>query len=223
MISENPAKLAGRNPEPRREQIDPFELGDIDRLAVELGPYGPFVVFAAETGLRPSEWMALERRDVDRAGAAVSVERTYADGRVKTYGKTMTARRRVPLSTRAQIALDGIPARLDTPLLFPSPAGEHIDLSNFRAREWKPALEAAGITHRRIYDLRHTFASHALAAGVPIFELARFMGTSVRMIDRTYGHLVRGSEQAVREKLDRYAEKGLGHYWATSHERGIDL
>jgi len=61
-----------------------------------------------------------------------------------------------------------------------------------------------------IYDLRHTFASHALAAGVPIFELARFMGTSVRMIDRTYGHLVRGSEHAVRDKLGRYAEKTFG-------------
>jgi integrase len=167
--------------------------------------------------------MALERRDIDRPGAAVSVECTYADRRVKTYGKTMTARRRVPLSTRAQIALDDISARLDTPLLFPSPTGEYIDLSNFRAREWKPALEAAGIPHRRIYDLRHTFASHALAAGVPIFELARFMGTSVRMIDRTYGHLVRGSEQAVRERLDRYAEIRFGHYSATSHERGIDL
>ena len=194
MISENPAKLAGRNPEPRREHVDPFEHPEIDRLAVELGPYGPLVIFAAETGLRPSEWMAIERRDIDRPGAAVSVERTYADGRVKTYGKTMAARRRVPLSSRAQTALDRIPARLDTPLLFPSPAGEYIDLSNFRARGRKPALEAAGIPHRRIYDLRHTFASHGLAAGISIFELARYMGTSVRMIDRTYGHLVRGSD-----------------------------
>jgi hypothetical protein len=30
--------------------------------------------------------MAVERRDIDRPGAAVSVERTHADGRVKTYG-----------------------------------------------------------------------------------------------------------------------------------------
>jgi pimeloyl-ACP methyl ester carboxylesterase len=31
-------------------------------------------------------------------------------------------------------------------------------------REWAPALEVAGTPHRRIYDLRHTFTSHALAA-----------------------------------------------------------
>lgn len=67
LISENPAKLAGRNPEPRREHVDPLEPAEVDRLAVELGPYGPLVVFAAETGLRPSEWMALERRDTGRA------------------------------------------------------------------------------------------------------------------------------------------------------------
>jgi hypothetical protein len=40
MISENPAKLAGRNPEPRREHVAPFEHPEIDRLAVELGPTG---------------------------------------------------------------------------------------------------------------------------------------------------------------------------------------
>jgi integrase len=38
--------------------------------------------------------------------------------------------------------------------------------------------------------LRHTFASNALAAGVGTFELARYMGMSVEMIERAYGHLV---------------------------------
>ena len=57
-----------------------------------------------------------------------------------------------------------------------------------------PALEAAGITQRSPYHLRHTFATEALAAGVSTFELARLMGTSLAMIDRTYGHLARDSE-----------------------------
>ena len=34
------------------------------------------------------------------------------------------------------------------------------------------------------------------------FELARYMGTSVDMIDRTYGHLARGSETDAIQKLD---------------------
>ena len=61
--------------------------------------------------------------------------------------------------------------------------GKHLDLENWRHRDWHPALDAAGIPSRRIYDLRHTFATHALAAGLSIFEVARFMGTSVSVID----------------------------------------
>jgi hypothetical protein len=54
----------------------------------------------------------------------------------------------------------------------------------------------------RIYDLRSTFASQALAAGVSAFELARIRGTSVRMIERHYGTLLQGSGDAIRGKLD---------------------
>ena len=51
-------------------------------------------------------------------------------------------------------------------------------------------MRAAGLDHRTPYALRHTFATFAIAAGVSLFELARFMGTSVEQIDRTYGHLL---------------------------------
>ena len=45
----------------------------------------------------------------------------------------------------------------------------------------------------RIYDLRSTSASNALAAGISVFELARIMGTSVTMIERVYGTLIEGA------------------------------
>jgi integrase len=102
-------------------------------------------------------------------------------------------------------ALDAIPARLDTRLLFPSPNPtrvSYLHLENFRRRDWKPALEGAGVPYRRIYDLRSTFASHALAAGISAFELARIMGTSVRMIEAHYGALLQGSAQAMSNRLD---------------------
>ena len=61
-----------------------------------------------------------------------------------------------------------------------------------------------GVKHRRIYDLRHTFATWSLAAGIDIFTLARRMGTSVKLIDRTYGHLVAGGDAYERELLDAF-------------------
>jgi integrase len=108
---------------------------------------------------------------------------------------------------RALAALDTIPRRLHTPLVFPAPGGSHIDINNFRRREWAPAFEPAGLPRRRIYDLRHTYASFALDAGISIFELSRFMGCGVRVIDRTYGHLVVGSEARAREKLEARAQR----------------
>ena len=59
---------------------------------------------------------------------------------------------------------------------------------------------------RRVYDLRHTFATFALRAGISTFDLSRYMGASLTMIDRHYGHLARdGREHAIR-LLDSYAE-----------------
>jgi integrase len=48
------------------------------------------------------------------------------------------------------------------------------------------------------HHLRHTFATEALAVGVSIFERARLMGASARVIDKTYGHLARDSEATIR-------------------------
>jgi integrase len=199
-IQRNPAVDAGKNPEPRSEELHPFTRDEIDRLEVELGPtYGPLAVFAAETGLRTNEWVALERKDIDRSGPSVLVQRRFSGGVWTPYPKT--ARRRVPLTPRAAGAVDGLPVRLDTPALFPAPMGGPVDLDHFRMRNWYPALEAAGIGQRGPYCLRHTFATEALAAGVSIFELARLMGTSVKMIDGTYGHLAVESEDHLRALL----------------------
>lgn len=246
-MARNPAQSARRrrrgSSQPERPpEIVPFTRDEIDRLAVELGydpargqagVYGVAVLFAAETGLRPEEWIALERRDLDIAGRVVTVARAFSDGELKD-AKTLGSRRRVPLTRRAIRGLDALPPRLDRRLIFPAPRGGYLDLNNFRRRYWHPAIEAAGFVRcpvsaqhaaarigreyrcldpvcgarasaHRIYDLRHTFASSALAAGVSMFELGRFMGTSAKIIDRHYGHLVRESEQTVRARLDAYA------------------
>jgi hypothetical protein len=98
-----------------------------------------------------------------------------------------------------------LPPRLDTTLLFPGPRGGILNLDNWRRRIWAPAIEAAGIeTPARIYDMRSTFASNALAAGVSVFELARVMGTSVGMIERHYGALLDGAGADIARRLDAF-------------------
>ena len=92
-------------------------------------------------------------------------------------------------------------------LLFPSPRGGYFDLHNFRNRYWSPAANRGGVEPlRRVYDLRHTFATFALRAGISTFDLSRYMGASLTMIDRHYGHLARdGREHAIR-LLDGYVD-----------------
>jgi integrase len=123
--------------------------------------------------------VVLERRDIDRAAGVLAVRRTISSGEVVELAKTGRSRRQVPLSERALAALDDIPPRLDTPYLFPARRGGPFDLASFRRREWAPAIEALGV-HRpaRVYDLRSTFASNALAAGESVFELARVKARS---------------------------------------------
>jgi excisionase family DNA binding protein len=81
----------------------------------------------------------------------------------------------------------------------------HLDLDNWRRREWKPALEAAGIDRRRIYDLRPTAITNWLAAGLSVFEVSRYAGTSLAMISSVYGHLALGHEANARARLDAFA------------------
>ena len=91
-------------------------------------------------------------------------------------------------------------------MLFPAPRGGYVELHSFRQRQWRPAQVAAGIDPiRRPYDLRHTYATFALRAGVSIFDLPRFMGASLAMIDRHYGHLARDGRQYAVELLDAFA------------------
>jgi integrase len=125
--------------------------------------------------------------------------RRYAAGTLTAYPKT--SRRRVPLTPRALAAVEALPARLETALLFPAVKGGHVNLDNWRARVWTPALDAAGVRQRGPYALRDTFATEALAAGVPVLNLARLMGTSVSMIERNYGGQTTDAEGWLRALL----------------------
>lgn len=207
VLDANPAsRIRNTRAAAERREMRPFEnWAEVDAVAAEIDPrFAAIPVVLVGTGLRPEELFALERRDVDLDAGVLSVERVYTQRVLKEPKKSSRQRRRVPLRARVVDALRSLPPRLDTPLLFPAARGGNIDLEKFRYREWTPALRAAGIEHRRVYDCRHTFASWAIAGGVQLFYLARIMGTSVSMIDQTYGHLLPDSEEYLRGLLDAY-------------------
>jgi integrase len=202
------------NPQPTRPGIDLFETWqDVEAVANEIDPpFCALIIFAAGTGARPGEWAALTRADLDLHGPRPSVtirKRLTKDGKIENATKD-GKHRRIPLRRKVVAALEAHPPRLDTRLLFPAAKGGLIDLHNFREDYWHPAMFSAGFVtdegkpDRGPYALRHTYATWALRAGIPTFTLARRMGTSLEMIEQTYGHLAHDTEEWELDRLEAF-------------------
>ena len=201
----NPAKLAGRNPQPPPRAVRVFTLAELDAIAAELSAaYRPLPAFAAATGLRPEEWA---RSSAATSTAARGICQRAADerlrGEVVELGKTNGSRRAGaadrPRARRARPA----PAAARHAAAVPGTAGRPLNLDNFRRREWAPAIEAvrgrqARADLRPALDVRLERARRRLT----VFELARIMGTSVRMIERHYGALLDGAHAGIAGRLD---------------------
>ena len=108
-MGQNPAKLAGKNPAPPPRSVRAFMPAELKALCEEFDRRGAAAItFAAATGLRPSEWAHVERRDVDRARRILTVRGT----------KTKRSLREIPLTAPALQALDSLVARLDSPYVL---------------------------------------------------------------------------------------------------------
>ena len=83
------------------------------------------------------------------------------------------------------------------PYVFPGRTeGNH--LSNGVRETFMNLLERAGIKDFRFHDLRHTFASHLVMAGVPLHTVGQILGHKTPGMTMRYSHLSPGYlKQAV--------------------------
>jgi hypothetical protein len=99
-------------------------------------------------------------------------------------------------------------------LLFPSPRSKIWAHRNFYRNVWEPARRESG-TNFTLYDLRHTFASRLLAAGIPLTEVAAWMGHSLPCRRRS-SQLASSAQCATPILCPSMARSGAsrcGHWW----------
>lgn len=99
---------------------------------------------------------------------------------------------------------EGLPPRLDSPLLFPAVRGGYTELGKWRDRQ--SGTRAAGGRTRAPAGLRPSTHVRDLEprCGRLALHASRRMGTSLAMIDATYGHLAPDAEEQERALLDAF-------------------
>jgi integrase len=174
-----------------------------DLRAVAFADYlKPLVLVSLHTGMRRGELFALTWQSVDLAAARITVH-----GATAKSGTT----RHLPLNSEALAALRGWhdQAAHKTGLVFVGKDGAAFN--NVR-RSWEGALRAAGITRFRWHDLRHTFASKLVMAGIDLNTVRELLGHSDYKMTQRYAHLAPEHKAAAVERLviAEHAPRALG-------------
>jgi len=183
--------------------------------------YGPVLAVALTTAARPSEYLALKWQDINWERGTVSIVRTLE--RVNggwRFAETKRARsRRViklqqwvlelleDLHAERKAKPDGSRWPGASGVIFTTPSGRPID-SDKLAKRFKSILEQTGLPLIRLYDLRHTGATLALAAGVPPKVVSEQMGhASAAFTLDIYSHVLPHMQEEAAAKVEAVLTK----------------
>lgn len=141
----------------------------------------------ALTGCRRSEILDLMWDDVDRAAGELRLRDAKAGPRM------------VPLTKPVLSVLDAIPRSPDDTWVFP--AGNGKGRLGSLSYYWEAVRERAGLDDVRIHDLRHSYASRALALGESLSAIGRLLGHRHVVSTARYTHLMRDAEKAAAARV----------------------
>jgi integrase len=179
-------------PKVSKIRVFPFSFREWKILQEYIIPwYQPYFEFAVQTGLRPSEQVALKWQAVD--DDFVHIELSRVRNKEKADLKTEESRRSLairPAMAATLAAQKQMTESVDSPYVFFNTEGRPILQDKLREL-WSRAMKKSGLKYRRMYETRHTFASWALAAGETPEWVARTLGhVDTSMVYRTYGRYI---------------------------------
>lgn len=211
LLSANPAHGV-KAPVHQVSPPDPFSEDESDKIIAYAqrryeAQVWNLIEFWFWSGLRTSEIFGLRWRNVDFASGVVMIQEVRVRGKNKNRTKTKTYRL-VRLNSRSMAALQRQRAhtQLSAEHVFHDPRYSRPwdDERAFRRSYWTRALAALGIRYRRPYNMRHSYATAMLMAGMKPAYCARQLGHSAEVFHRTYARWVDGQrddqEMALLEK-----------------------
>jgi integrase len=201
-IVENPCRRVKKARRPRREEVQALSPATIEamRAAVSVRD-ATLLSVLAYSGLRPGEALGLRWRDIRER--TILIQRSVSLGEeadTKTR-QHRTVRLLAPLAAdlRSWRMADGRPD--DRELVFPGKGGlpwTQAAYQSWRRRAFQRATQAAGLSHARPYDLRHSFTSLLLHEGRSVIYVARQLGHDARLTLTRYGHVIDELEDTPR-------------------------
>lgn len=193
--------------------VDPFSMAEIEAILANCqGQERNLWQHAFATGMRTSEFIALQWSAIDWVGYRIPVEQVKVAGVIKDYAKTEAGLRKIDMTKGAYDALKAQQAhtklaggfvfhdqRYDLPWVGDDPL----------KKRWARILRKAGVRYRNPYQTRHTFASVLLSAGQSPLYVAKQMGhRDTEMITRHYGRWIeQGNDEETRQRLSAFFAK----------------
>lgn len=198
------ANFLPKLPPPRKHRYLTHE--ELSRLAKACGQYETMVLTLGYTGLRWGEAAALRVSSVDLLRNRLTVDRSVAEisGHLH-YGSTKThANRQIPVPAFLRAPLEAaMEGKGPDDLLFTSPQGGPLWLTNWRSRVFDKAAKAENLVGITPHGLRHTAASLAVASGANVKAVQRMLGhKDAAMTLNTYTDLFDDELDAVADRLD---------------------
>ncbi len=171
------------------KKLKPFTLPELVRIMGHAPKYsaGGLVSLLAACGCRVGEGMGLDVTDFDPATGLLSISRTYdarhGVGPPKSRHSVRTIR--VPVNV-VPVLKNAIGMRTAGPLFASSPGNRHV-LTSVRDA-WRRTCRDLGIEFRKVHQLRHSVATVLVSKGVPLGDVAKFLGDTVETVVKTYLH-----------------------------------